>query len=325
MFQVSTSNQITISEDFIKIALIIIAFVIVYFFSSNILRALSSLGKKLGGKIGVWSVDQEYKLVRYTYQHSSSPITKYYNWVNMQLIAIGLKKQGVTVSGYTLFFAFISLIFGAALTIILRLGVLGIVMYLILFIGSLILTRVLVSERMERREADVMNAIDLIIPEIANGVKNSIVMYQDNFAPSLQEDFKTFVGNIQDRGYTFEDAMYLLTDNLGTVFRDFAQKAIYYEAVGEKEMQDIFTDITETNRLRRQLRDENQAAFTGLTASFLISSLITFGYFVFLLITDEFSRTFFLTQTGGKFLLLVMICVVFAVLAYITTIKSRAI
>ena len=119
--------------------------------------------------------------------------------------------------------------------------------------------------------------------------------------------------------------MYILADNLGLVFNDFAQKAIYFEAVGEREMVEIFADITETNRLRRQLRDENNNQFAGLKASFVVSAGMTFAYFIFLMFTDDFSRTFFLTNTIGKFLLLIIVGVVFAVLSYITTIKSQTI
>ena len=141
----------------------------------------------------------------------------------------------------------------------------------------------------------------------------------------MREDIAAFVSNIQDRGYTFNDAMFLLADNLGNVFTDFAQKAIYYEAVGETEMLDIFTDITETNRLRRELRDENTTTFANLKSQFAISTMLVVGYFLFLMFTDDFSRNFFLHQTIGKFLLVVMIMIVFLVMAYISTIKSRAI
>ena len=90
-------------------------------------------------------------------------------------------------------------------------------------------------------------------------------------------------------------------------------------------MLDIFSDITETNRLRRQLRDENQSAFANLKAQFFISTLMTGGYFIFLMITDDFSREFFLQNPVGQFLLICMLLVVFGVLSYITTIKSQAI
>ena len=246
--------------------------------------------------------------------------------MNEQLIALNLKRQGVTPMGYMLFWGFIAVISGTIISVALNLGfIFGILSWGIIFIMMLVLTRVVVSERIERREADVMNAIDLIVPEIGNGVKNAIVMYKDNFAPSVRENFVAFINNIQDRGYSFEDAMLMLSDSLGLVFKDFAQKAIYFEAVGEKEMQDIFTDIVETNRLRRQLRDENNSAFTSLRVNFLLSVAITFGYFIFLMFTDDFSRTFFLQKTVGKLLLIVILIVVFAVLAYITTIKSKAI
>ena len=189
----------------------------------------------------------------------------------------------------------------------------------------MLLTRVFVSERIERREADVMNAIDLIIPEAGNGIKNAISTYIDNFAPSIQPEFRAFLTNINELGFSFEDAMIILTDNLGVVFKEFSQKAIYFERVGELEMLEIFTDITETNRLRRQLRDENASKFTSLKTSFLVSTLMTFGYFIFIVVTDDFSRNFFLLQPAGKFLLVVIIVIVFLVLSYISTIKSKAI
>ena len=326
MFYVDTTNHIEIGSDFIRFFVAIILVVTCYFFSFHILRFLAKSKKLFAEKIGVYANDKEYQLQRYVYQHSRSPISRLYRFVNEQLVALGLKRLGITVVGYLLFLGTLSIVLGTIITILAQLGIItGFFVWILVFFASLIMTRVVVSERMEKREADVMNAVDLIVPEVGNGVKNAIVMYQDNFAPSIQEDFKVFINNIQDRGFSFEAAMYILADNLGLVFHDFAQKAIYFEAVGEKDMKEIFTDISETNRLRRQLRDENDAAFANLKGTFVISTLMTFGYFVFLLITDDFSRHFFLETLVGKFLLLIMIVVVFLVLSYISTIKSKTI
>lgn len=320
------ANNITVSEDLIKIVVVVLAIVCIYFFSTQLQRVLSTLFLKLGQKVGTYSTTREYHLQRYVYQHKSSPISWLYRWVNEQLIALGYKRLGITVVGYLIFWGFIALLIALVIEFITKLGAIMFpVLVLLCFICSLIMTRVAVSERMERREADVMNAIDLIVPEVGNGIKNAIVTYKDNFAPSVRDDFQIFVSNIQERGYSFEDAMYILADNLGIVFQDFAQKAIYYEAIGEKEMMDIFTDLTETNRLRRQLRDENNSAFVGLKSSFIVSTVMTFGYFIFIVLTDEFSRNFFLIEPVGKVLLVIIVLIVFMVLAYISTIKSRAI
>lgn len=326
MFELNETYRLDVGKNLVVLTLIVLGIILLYFFSFQIQVTLSKWITKLSKKIGTYSVTKEYLLQRYVYQHRTSLLAQLYMWVNEQLIALGLKRQGVTAFGYLLFWALMAIIMGVVIDIALGLNVMFTpLLCVILFVCLLILTRVLVSERMEKREADVMNAVDLIVPEVRNGVKNAIITYKDNFAPSLREDFAAFIANIQDRGYTFPDAMYILADNLGLVFYDFAQKAIYYEAVGEKEMLDIFSDITETNRLRRQLRDENQGIFAKLKTSFVVATLMTVGYFLFLMVTDDFSRDFFLNKPVGQVLLIIMLLVVFLVLAYITTIKSRAI
>lgn len=326
MFHLDTSHTFTVGKDLVTLILVSLGIFLLYFFSSRIQVALAKFGKWFSIKVGTYSATKEYYLQRYVYQHRRSLLSLLYTWVNEQLIALGLKRQGVTAFGYLLFWGILSVIIGTVLGFIFKLGVLTTVFFWgICFFCLLITTRVLVSGRMEKREADVMNAMDLIIPEVGNGVKNAILAYKDNFAPSLREDFSAFVSNIQDRGYTFADAMYILADNLGIIFLDFAQKAIYFEAIGEKDMLDIFTDLTETNRLRRQLRDENSATFANLKLNFVISTFMVVGYFMFLMVTDDFSRKFFLTSVPGKTLLIVILLVIFLVLSYITTIKSRAI
>lgn len=298
----------------------------VYFFSFQLQKFLSSAGTSISKKIGTFSTSREYAVQRYVYLHRSSLIAKLYNWINEQLIAAGMKRVGVTPVGYMLFWGTISAITAIVIGIICNLNVfLYVVIFFILVAAFLVATRVFVAGKMEKREADVMDALDLIIPEIGSGVKNAIARYVDNFSPSLQQDFKIFLSNIQDRGMSFEDAMFILADSLGNIFKDFAQKAVFYEALGEEDMRGIFDDIVETNRQRRELRYNNNLEFGVLRLSFIISSGITIGYFIFLMATDWFSRYFFLTTTWGNILLVAIVLTIFGVLSYIATIKSRAI
>lgn len=298
----------------------------VYFFSFQLQKFLSSAGTSISKKIGTFSTSREYAVQRYVYLHRSSLIAKLYNWINEQLIAAGMKRVGVTPVGYMLFWGTISAITAIVIGIICNLNVfLYVVIFFILVAVFLVATRVFVAGKMEKREADVMDALDLIIPEIGSGVKNAIARYVDNFSPSLQQDFKIFLSNIQDRGMSFEDAMFILADSLGNIFKDFAQKAVFYEALGEEDMRGIFDDIVETSRQRRELRYNNNLEFGVLRLSFIISAGITIGYFIFLMATDWFSRYFFLTTTWGNILLVAIVLTIFGVLSYIATIKSRAI
>ena len=317
---------ITVSKDLVVLAIVVAVIVVGYFLSFQAQKILAKCYKTFEKRIGSFTTRREYAIQRYVYQHRSSLVAKLYNWVNVQIIALGFKRLGVTPLGYLIFWGFVAFILTIVITLVSSMNIfMSAFFWGIIYVCLLTMTRVVVSERMERRETDVMDSIDLIIPEIHNGVKNSILRYQDNFPLSLRSEFKSFVSNIQDRGYSFNDAMYILADQLGLIFYDFAQKAIFFEAIGEADMVDIFSDITETNRIRRELRDKNTTVFNGLKVSFIASSVITFGYFVFLIITDSFSRSFFLQNSLGKFLLIVIMLVVFGVLSFITTIKSRAI
>ena len=315
-----------VGKDLFILILVVVVLVVGYFLSFQIQKILAKSCRFFEKKLGSFTTRREYAIQRYVYQHRNSMIAKLYNWVNVQIIALGLKSLGVTPLGYLIFWGFIAFILTIAISIISGMGLfLSAFFWGIIYVCLLTMTRVIVSERMEKRETDVMDAIDLIIQEIHSGVKNSILRYQDNFPVSLRAEFKSFVSNIQDRGYSFNDAMYILADQLCTIFYDFAQKAIFYEAIGESDMVDIFSDITETNRIRRELRDKNTTVFNNLKVSFVASAFITFGYFAFLMATDSFSRNFFLQETVGKFLLIIILLVVFGVLSFITTIKSKAI
>lgn len=324
MFRLEQANTITISEGLIRAFVAIFVLFIVYLFSYNIQVYIAKILTFLKKKLGLTTLNLDYKMQRYCYEHNRALITRLYHWVNKQLIALNIKQLGVNPIGYLLFWGFASIVAGVIIGIIIKFGALTVMLCVLIFILCLVLTRTLVSAKIEEYEQDVMDAMDLIIPETNNGVKNAITAYINNLPDSIQGHFRVFLTNVNELGYSFEDAMFILTDNLGEIFRDFSQKAIYFEQTGEKDTLEIFTDITETNRLRRQLRDENNEAFKSLKVSFVVSVLMTAGYFCFICITDEFSRTFFLMTTAGKILLVIMLGIVFAVLSYITTIKSRA-
>lgn len=310
---------------FIKMVCALGIVVVVYFFSFQIQKMFVMGGSKLAKKIGTWSVSREYALQRYVFINPGSIIASLYNWVNEQIIALGLKRYGVTPVGFAAFWCLISGVLTILTWWLMDLGIfLLIPLYVVVTMLTFTMTRVYVSNKIISRELEIMDAEDLIIPEIKCGVQNAIMRYLDNFSPALQPDFRAFVTNITDRGYSFNDAMYILADSLGVTFKDFAQKAIFYEAAGEDDMVDIFTDIVETNRLRRELRTENQAVFAELTTSFIVSTGIVAVFGGYMLLHDDFTYNFFFNNEIGKVIFLSMFVIVLGVLSYITTIKSRA-
>lgn len=311
--------------SFLKLCSVVGICFVVYFFSFQIQKVLGMIATAFSKRVGTWSVTQEYALQRYIFIHPTSLVARLYNWINEQIIALSFKRYGITPVGYSVFWCFIALVLDIIILQLLSLQIGFVVpLFFVMVIVMFTCTRVFVSNRIIRREADIMDAVDLIIPDIGQGVQNAIMKYLDNFAPAIQGDFRAFISNITDRGYTFNDAMYILAESMGVVFKDFAQKAIFFEAQGERDMLEIFADIIETNRLRRELRQENEAVFTEVFVSFAVSAAIVVVFAVYMITTDAFTYHFFFQTTWGKVLLLIMIGIIFAVLSFITTLKSKA-
>lgn len=314
-------------KSLIQLGLVALTFIVVYFFSYQIQLVLAKLVSKSAERIGVFSADKEFAIQRYVYLHRSSLVSKIYNFINEQLISLGLKRYGITPVGYFFFWCIVAVPLTLMVWFLMALNVAFVpFLYCVVISLMLLLTRVYVADRMQKHELDIMNTEDLIIPLIMNnGTLTAITKYKNKIPQSIKPDFDKFLLEISARGYSFDEAMMRLADNLGSVFNDFAQKAIYYENLGEKDLVDLFTDIVETNRLRRQLRQENDMEFASLKTSFVLSALLTVGYAVFSLTTDANSRYIFLETSGGKLLLIVMVLIIIGVLGYITVIKSKAI
>jgi len=310
---------------YITIACFIGFLLTVYYFSYQLQLVFSNMVNSVGTKLGYYSKEGELELKKYVFLHRSSLIAKLYWFVNDLIINMGMKVSGVTPLGFLLFWAIIALILSVFCTLILRLGFIGVIpLFFILLVFEIVLIRVSISEKIERREACIMDAVDLIIPELRNGVKNAILFQKQNFSPLIVDDFNEFDINVNQRKMSFNDAMMILSDNLGMLFRDFAQKAISFEQSGDLDMLDIFVEIVETNRLRRELRDINNVRFSAIRRDFIVSSALMVAYAFYAMATDKFTRVFLTSTTFGKFIVIFMFADTIAVLAFISMIKSKS-
>ena len=310
---------------YITIACFIGFLLTVYYFSYQLQLVFSNVVNAIGVKLGYYSKEGELELKKYVFLHRSSLVARLYWFVNDLIINMGMKVSGVTPLGFILFWAIIALILSVFCTMILRLGFIGVIpLFFILLVFEIVLIRVSISEKIERREACIMDAVDLIIPELRNGVKNAILFQKQNFSPLIVDDFNEFDINVNQRKMSFNDAMMILSDNLGMLFRDFAQKAISFEQSGDLDMLDIFVEIVETNRLRRELRDINNVRFSAIRRDFIVSSALMVAYAFYAMATDKFTRVFLTSTTFGKFIVIFMFADTIAVLAFISMIKSKS-
>lgn len=247
-------------------------------------------------------------------------ITMYYKDI---IVNLDMVKDNVTVAGLLSFITSLALALSILLTIFTRDLVLFPFLFLALFYTITIVFRFFALMRFEKTEAHIMDTEDLIAMDVKGGVYNAILRYHKSFHPSMQPFFNEFIDNIQNKGYSFRDAMVILNDRLGPTFTEFAQKAIQYEERGDDKMEDIFASIVEINRYRRTIRFENNIKFNQLRMQFLVSICIIAGYAIFSVFTDGFLAHFFLNTTLGKILIVVDLLIIAFVLAFIASIKAK--
>lgn len=256
--------------------------------------------------------------------NKDSVFYKIYYFFDELIINLDMKKDNVTVTGLLTFVLSIS--FAGALVLAFIMESIGMVFPILCTFIYLVIVilRFMAIAKYEQRESEIMDAVDLLVSDVRGGIYNAILRYRDSFHPNIRPFFLAFIDDVQNKGYSFKQAMGVLNDKLGYNFTDFAQKAILYEDKADNTMEDIFSSIIETNRQRRTLRYINNLKFAELRTQFIVSFLLIIGYAVFATVWDPFILHFLTGTFFGKIMLVGDIVVVAFVLSYMASIKSKA-
>lgn len=249
---------------------------------------------------------------------------KVYHFFDELIINLDMKKDNVTVTGLLVFISSISFVGGLVLAYLMDSFVLLIPITAAFFYLIVVVFRFMGLLRYEQREAEIMDAVDLLVSDIRGGIYNAILRYKDSFHPNIRPFFLSFIDDIQNKGYSFKQAIGILNDKLGPNFTDFAQKAVLYEAKADETMEDIFSSIIETNRQRRTLRYINNIKFNELRTQFIVSFLLIIGYGIFSALLDPFILEFLTQNSFGKLLLIGDIVIIAFVLSYLASIKAKS-
>ena len=268
--------------------------------------------------------DLQLSLSRNAELNKYSTAYKIYHFFDDMIINLDMKKDNVTVAGLLIFISSISIAGGLVLSVVMNsiglfVPIVAALMYLVI-----ILLRFIGITNYEQREAEIMDAVDLLVSDIKGGTYNAILKYQDSFHANVKPHFMNFIDDIQNKGYSFKQAMGILNDKLGANFTDFAQKAVLYEEKADETMEDIFSSIIETNRQRRTLRHVNNIKFSELRTQFVVSSLLIVGYAIFSTVFDPFIFQFLTQNAFGKLLLIGDIVIFAFVLSYLASIKAKS-
>lgn len=264
------------------------------------------------------------KVTRTANLNKKSKFYKIYAYFDDIITNLDMKKDNVTVSGVLIFMVSLSLSMGIIISVLV--GSLSLLLPLTASFFYLVNTLFKLASllKYEQREAEIMDAVDLLVSDVQGGIYNAVLRYKESFHPNIKHHFINFIDDIQNKGYSFKQAMIILNNNLGNNFTDFAQKAVLYEEKADNTMGDIFTSIIELNRQRRTLRYINNIKFAELRMQFLVSLSMIVGYAIFTTLLDPFIMNFLINTFFGKLMLIIDIVIVAWVLSYIAAIKAKS-
>lgn len=289
--------------------------------AGNILQKVGVIVNKLLGR-RMQVINK--RVLRSAYLNKDSlqyTIVKYFEDIIMNL---ELQKEGITVTGLLFFMLLSSFIATIFLDYLLKFGTLLPFCFATVFFLVFTLFRLYALTRVEKREAMIMDAIDLLVSDVKGGIFNAMMRHQESFNPVIRPYFIECVDNVRHKNFSVSAAVLELNKNLGVTFTDFAYKVIIYEEKGGESMENLFSSIIELNRNRRQLRYINDIKFNSLKNTFLITMLLIGSFAAFLMLTEPFVYTFFTENFGGRLMLIADVAAIGAVLAFITSIKAKS-
>lgn len=319
------------TEDFVILFLAFAVMLLYVKYNIEILKffaaLLQTIGKFLNKLVGRRTVDFDKRMSRATYLGQNDVLFDFYQYYEVMTTNLDLKKEGVTSMGLFCFLVFSTLVITIAFTIIFNFNLfLFILSTIVIFYLLQILCRVLALTKTEEREKHIMDAVDTLCSDMSMGAKNAIRKYKDtdSFHPDIKPYFDDFCDNLDNKGYSFKDAMLVLNDNLGVTFCDFCAKAVLYEEKKDEELLDMFSSIISMNHQRRMLRQRNNAIFSSVVIQFLISFGMIVFYAVYSVYADSAIYEFLTQTTGGKVMAMLDIGLVAVVLYNITNLKAKS-
>lgn len=247
--------------------------------------------------------------------------SKTYKDISQIIFDLGLND--VTVEGFICSLVLASLIVGIVILLVTR----SIILFIFLSGSTLVLlytvAYMMASEGHFKREFAIMDAIDLIIVNMKDGVLKAVKEQIDLFDPLIQPDMQMFIDDMYEYKIPVAEALDSLGERLGPSFTKFKEKAKEFEEKGRAGMLETFADDMNENMYRRmdlrELLDTLREANTGFALAMCVCGFLGFA----IIGSNEALRNALFTTTIGQVVIVINIILIIAAFAYIQSLREE--
>ncbi len=216
-------------------------------------------------------------------QKRKSKKYKYYCFVNEMLATFQFKEKGITVEGFTVGIFVILLAIGMILSL-LTANILFFFFVPILGLPTTLAGMFLASRvGVRRRKQMLLDSMDIICSIMSDGFLKAVKNSLPQFPEQVRHYFEHFVKNVELLNISVPDAIRQLNREIGSLYDEFCDSVIAYEANRATGMETLFNFYIEENartlerdRAIKRLSDAvNMDYFASIGAIILFAVLTT--------------------------------------------------
>lgn len=217
------------------------------------------------------SLDEKRKSVKY----------RYYCFINEVLAAFGLKQRGINVEGFTMSLIAVVIAIGVVIALVTSSVAYALLLPIILLPTFIALIFLGSRMRVRKRKIELLDAMDILCAVMTDGILKAVKENYAQFPTDIQDYFKKFVNNVELLNMSVPQAVQELNEDIGSLYDEFCDSVITYEANRARGMETLFnfyiSENGKTQARDRQIKRLSDSANMDYFASLLV--IVLFGVF----------------------------------------------
>lgn len=237
--------------------------------TSGTVKTTTSYREKTANGFKRMSLDEKRKSVKY----------RYYCFINEILAAFGLSERGINVEGFTVTIAAISLVVSVVFALLLSSFWYALLLPIIMLPAFIAFIFLGSRMRVRKRKIELLDSMDIICSIMNDGFLNAVKVSLGQFPESVRGYFKKFVNNVELLNMSVPQAINELNSEVGSLYDEFCDSVITYEANRARGMEALFnfyiSENGKTQARDREIKRLSDAANMDYFAS--LGVIVLFG------------------------------------------------
>lgn len=203
---------------------------LVKFYTKGLVDASETYADKTKLDFERMSLDQKHKSKKY----------KFYCLMNEILAAFGFRERGITVEGFIVALAVLSILLAFIIAALLNQAFIFFVLAPSLFVVLVAMVFLMSRVKVQRRKQMLLDSMDILCSVMTDGILKAVKENIMQIPEEVRFYFESFIKNIELLNISVPKAVNILNSDIGSLYDEFCDAVITYERNRAKGMEELF-------------------------------------------------------------------------------------